>query len=83
MTLAAAIGVGLVTAATTPRWDPGDLLVGAYLAAVSLVLWVHGARIKVARPSPPFTPIVALALATALSVGVALAVADIATHGSL
>ena len=37
--LLVAVGAGLLAAAVRPRWDVGDLIVGLYFAAVSLLLW--------------------------------------------
>ncbi len=37
--VAVAVGAGLLAAVTSPPWAPGDLLVGTYFAAVSLMLW--------------------------------------------
>lgn len=47
--LLTAIGVGLLAAATSPRWAVGNLLVGLYFAAVSLLLWCQAARIRRVR----------------------------------
>jgi hypothetical protein len=61
----------------------GDLLVAAYFAAVSLMLWGQSARIRHARSTAPSTTIVAVALGVAFALGLLLAVVDIATRGSL
>ena len=83
VTLAAAVGAGVLAAVSSPRWDVGDLLVAVYFAGVSLVLWGQGARITRASSAAPFTTIVAVALGVALAVGLLLAVVDVATRGSL
>jgi hypothetical protein len=83
VTLAVAVGAGVVAAVTTPRWAPGDLLVATYFAAVSLLLWGQGARIRRARSEAPFTTAVAVALAVAFAAGLLLAAVDVATRGSL
>ena len=83
MTLAVAVGAGVLAAVSSPRWDVGDLLVAVYFAAVSLVLWGRGARIRRASSTAPFTTTVAVALGVALAVGLLLAVVDVATRGSL
>ena len=83
VTLAVAVGAGVLAAVTRPRWDVGDLLIAVYFAAVSLLLWGQGARIRRARSQAPFTTTVAAALGVAFAVGLLLAVADVATRGSL
>lgn len=83
VTLAFAVGAGVLAAVTSPPWAPGDLLVATYFAAVSLMLWGQGARIRRSRSEAPFTPAVALALGVAFAGGMLLAVVDIATRGSL
>ncbi len=83
LTLLLAVCAGLLAAATSPRWDVGDLLVGVYFAAVSLMLWAQSARIRLARSTAPFTHTVAIVLGAAFALGVLLAVVDISTHGAL
>ena len=83
LTLLVAVGAGVLAATSSPRWDVGDLLVGVYFAAVSLMLWVQSARIRLARSAAPFTRPVMTALGIALGVGVFLMVADLATHGAI
>ena len=83
MTLAVAVGAGVLAGVTSPPWAPGDLLVATYFAAVSLMLWGQGARIRRARSNAPFTRAVAIALGVALAGGLLLAVLDVATRGSL
>ena len=74
-----AVGAGILAAAG--RWDTGDLVVGAYFAAVSLLLWTQSARIMIARSAAPFTRAASVALAVTLSVGVLLGAVDVATGG--
>jgi hypothetical protein len=83
VTLAVAVGAGVLAAVTSPPWAPGDLLVATYFAAVSLMLWGQGARIRRARSKAPFTTAVAVALGVAFAGGLLLAVVDVATRGSL
>lgn len=83
MALLVAVGAGLLAAATRPRWDAGDLIVGLYFAAVSLLLWAQSARIRFARSTVPFTRNVQIALGVAFGLGVLLGVVDIATRGVL
>ncbi len=83
VTLAFAVGAGVLAAVMSPPWPPGDLLVATYFAAVSLMLWGQGARIRRARSEAPFTTAVAVALAVAFAGGLLLAVVDVATRGSL
>jgi len=83
VTLGVAVGVGALAAVASPRWDVGDLLVAVYFAAVSLMLWGQSARIRRTRSLAPFTMIVAVALGVAFASGLLLAIADLATGGSL
>jgi len=83
VTLAVAVGAGALAAVTSPPWALGDLLVATYFAAVSLMLWGQGARIRRARSKAPFTTAVAVALGVAFAGGLLLAVVDVATRGSL
>ena len=83
VTLAFAVGAGPLAAVTSPPWALGDLLVATYFAAVSLMLWAQGARIRRARSEAPFTTAVAVALGAAFAGGMLLAVVDVATRGSL
>ena len=83
MTLAVAVGVGVLAAVVSPPWAPGDVLVATYFAAASLMLWGQGARIRRARSEAPFTTAVAVALSVAFAGGLLLAVLDVATRGSL
>lgn len=83
MPLAVAVGGGMLAAVTSPPWTLGDLLVATYFAAVSLMLWGQGARIRRARSMALFTTAVAVALGIAFAAGLLLAIVDIATHGSL
>ncbi|MFZ0973682.1 MAG: hypothetical protein WAN22_15735 [Solirubrobacteraceae bacterium] len=83
VTLAVAMGAGVLAAVTSPAWAPGDLLVATYFAAVSLMLWGQGARIRRARSQAPFTTAVAFALGLAFAGGLMLAIVDVATRGSL
>ncbi len=83
MTLAVAVGAGVLAAVTSPPWAPGDLLVATYFAAVRLMLWGQGARIRRARSEAPFSAAVAVALGVAFAGGLILAVVDVATRGSL
>lgn len=83
VTLAMAVGAGVLAAVTTPPWAPGDLLVATYFAAVSPMLWAQGARIRRVRSKAPFTAAVAVALGVAFARGLLLAVVDVATRGSL
>lgn len=83
VTLAFAVGAGVLAAFTSPPWAPGDLLVATYFAAVSLMLWGQGARIRRARSETPFTTALAVALGVAFAGGLLLAVVDVATRGSL
>ncbi|MGB0091290.1 MAG: hypothetical protein WBP81_01935 [Solirubrobacteraceae bacterium] len=70
--LLVALGAGLLAAATRPRWDVGDLILGSYFAAVSLLLWAQSARIRLARSTVPFTRNVQIALGLAFGLGVLL-----------
>jgi hypothetical protein len=72
LTLALAVGVGVLAAALSPRWNTGDLLVVVYFAAVSLGLWAQGTRIRLARSSAPFTSAGAVALGAASAIGLLL-----------
>jgi hypothetical protein len=83
VTLAVAVGAGVLSAVASPAWAPGDLLVATYFAAVSLMLWGHGARIRHARSKAPFTTAVAVALGVTFAGGMLLAVVDVATRGWL
>ena len=83
VTLAVAVGVGVLSAVTSPPWAPGDLLVATYFAAVSLMLWGQGARIRRARSKAPFTTAVAVALGITFAGGALLAVVDVASRGQL
>ena len=83
VTLLVAVGAGLLAAASRPRWDVGDLIVGCYFAAVSLLLWAQSARIRLARSTVPFTRHVQIALGVAFGLGVLLGVVDVGTHGAL
>ena len=83
VTLGVAVGGGVLSAVTSPPWAPGDLLVATYFAAVSLMLWGQGARIRRARSKAPFTTAVAVALGVTFAGGVLLAVVDVATRGQL
>ncbi len=65
-----AVGVGLLAAATKPRWDVGDPIVGCYSAAASLLLWATSARIGVGRSTVPFTRNMLIALGEAFGLGV-------------
>jgi hypothetical protein len=78
-----AVGVGALAALASSPWDVGDLLVAVYFAAVSLMLWGQSARIRRARSMAPFTMIVAVALGVAFALGTLLAIADLASGGSL
>ncbi len=81
MALFVAIGAGVLAAAG--RWDTGDLVVGIYFAAISLVLWTQSARIRLAHSTAPFTRTIGLTLAVALCVGVLLGAVDVATGGAI
>ena len=83
VTLAVAVGIGVLAAVSSPHWDVGDLLIAVYFAAMSLMLWGQGARIRCVRSRAPFTTTVAGALAVAFALGLVLAVVDVATGGSL
>jgi hypothetical protein len=83
VTLLAAVGAGLLAAVAKPRWDTGDLIVGSYFAALSLLLWTQSARIRLARSTAPFTRNVQVALGVALCLVCLLAAIDIATRGVL
>jgi hypothetical protein len=83
VTLAAAVGAGVLSAVTSPPWAPGDLLVATYFAAASLMLWGQGARIRRARSEAPFTTAMRVALGVAFAGGVLLSVVDVATGGQL
>jgi hypothetical protein len=83
VTLAVAVGAGVLAAVTSPPWPPGDLLVATYFAAVSLMLWGQGARIRRARSEAPFSTALAVALGVAFADGLLLALVDVATRGSL
>ncbi len=73
-----AVGAGVLAGAN--HWDEGDLVVGVYFAAVSLLLlWTQSARIRLARSTAPFTRMVGVALAVAFCVGVLLRALDVAT----
>ena len=81
MALFLAVGVGVLAAVS--RWGAGDLVVGVYFAAISLLLWAQSARIRLARSTAPFTRTVGVALAVALCVGVLLGALDVATGGAI
>lgn len=81
VTLAFAVGAAVLAVVTSPPWAPGDLLVATYFAAVSLMLWGQGARIKRARSEATFTTAVAVAFGVAFAGGMLLAL--VATRGSL
>ena len=83
VTLVAAVVVGALASVASPRSNVGDLVIAVYLAAVSLLLWVQSARVRVARSAAPFTPIVARAVGVALAIGLVLVVVDLATGGGL
>jgi hypothetical protein len=83
VTLGVAVGARVLAAVTSPPWAPGDLLVATYFAAVSLMLWGQGGRIRLARANAPFTTAVAVALGVAFAGGLLLALTDVATRGSL
>ena len=76
-----AIGAGVLAAVSS--WDPGDLVVGIYFAAISLLLWVQSARIRLAGSMAPFTRTVRVALAVAFCVGVFLGAVDVITGGAV
>ena len=76
-----AIGAGVL--ASVSHWDTGDLIVGVYFAAISLLVWAQSARIRLARSTAPFTRAVGLALAAAFCVGVLLGALDVATGGAI
>jgi hypothetical protein len=75
-----AVGAGVIAAAG--HWDPGDLVVGVYFAAVSLLLWVQSARIRLSGSTAPFTQTVRVALVLAFCIGVLLGALDIITGGA-
>ncbi len=77
----AAVGSGVL--AGVSHWDTGDLILGVYLAAISLLLWTQSARIRLARSGAPFTPTVGLTLAVALCVGVPLGAVNVVTGGAI
>jgi hypothetical protein len=77
--LLVAVGAGVLAA--VDRWDVGDLVVGVYFAAISLLLWTQGARIRLARSAAPFTRTVSLALVVALCLGALLGALDVVTGG--
>ena len=79
--LLVAVGVGVLAAVS--RWAAGDLVVGVYFAAISLLLWAQSARIRLARSTAPFTRAVGLTLAVAFCVGVLLGAVDVATGGAI
>lgn len=81
--LFAAVLAGLRAMTATPSWDRGDLLVGLYFAALSLLLWARSAWIRRGRSITPGTSGHLAALAVGLGAGAALMVADIATSGRL
>jgi hypothetical protein len=83
LALLVAAGAGVLGATSNPHWEVGDLLVGVYFAAVSLMLWGQSARIRLNRAAAPFTRPVITALGIALGVGVFLMVVDLATHGAI
>jgi hypothetical protein len=76
-----ALGAGVLAAAS--RWDAGDLVVGVYFAAISLLLWIQSARIRLASSTAPFTRTVGVALAVSFCVGVLLGAVDVATGGTI
>lgn len=76
-----AVGVGVLAAVS--RWDAGDLVVGIYFAATSLLLWAQSSRIRLARSAAPFTRTVGVTLAVAFCVGALLGAVDVATGGAI
>jgi len=79
--LIVAVGAGVL--AGVSHWDSGDLFVGVYFAAISLLLWTQSARIRLARSTAPSTRTVSAALAAAFCVGVLLGALDVATGGAI
>lgn len=81
--LLVAVIAGVRARLATPRWDTGDLLVGLYFAALSLLSWLHAVR---AGEPPARARSVRLrrwALLLGIAVGALLALADITTSGAL
>ena len=76
-----AICAGALAAAA--RWDTGDLVVGIYFAAISLLLWAQSARIRIARSTAPFSRTVRITLGMAFCVGVLLGALDVVTGGAI
>ena len=81
--LLVAVIAGVRARLATPRWDPGDLLVGLYFAALSLLSWLHA----VCGGEPPARArsvrLRRWALLLGIAVGALLALADITTSGAL
>jgi hypothetical protein len=69
--------------AAVSGWDAGDLVVGVYFAAMSLLLWIQSARIRLTRSAAPFKRGVSIALAVAFCAGVLLGAVDVATGGAI
>jgi hypothetical protein len=82
-----ALFVAVVTAViegiTEPRGHPGDLLVSAYFALVSLLLYGQGVWVGTARSAAPFTPAAATVLAATAVAGIGLGLLDVATAGGI
>jgi hypothetical protein len=81
VSLLVAISAGVLAAFNS--WDSGDLVVGIYFAAVSLLMWVQSARIRLAGSAVPFTQTVRVALAVAFCAGVLLGAVDTITGGAV
>lgn len=80
MTFAFAALLGVRAGSATPRWDPGDLLVGVYFLSLSLLFWIRAAQLRRGRGYEG-SAARTIALVTGLGVGAVLVLMDMLTAG--
>jgi hypothetical protein len=81
--LIVALVAGLSATAHQPQRDAGDLLVGLYFAALSLLFWARASWIQRGRTITPSIRGYAAALVIGLGTGGLLVAADIVSGGRL
>lgn len=70
-----------LAAASTPRWDVGDLAVGFYFAVTSLVLYLQSLRVRLRSSTRQIGRLGAAGMGFCLLVGLALVALDISSTG--
>ena len=78
-----ALVAGLSATANQPKRDTGDLVVGLYFAALSLLFWARASWIDRGRTVMPRVRGYATALTIGLGTGGLLVAADIVSAGRL